>query len=232
MAMSPEGYVYYGTQGGCLYRWDLYTGSRELCMDYNSMGIDPRRVHIGIGSSGEPFLFQESSSKPLICLLGTEPGMAQESIRLLCCDSNQYLNRCVTNYCLEHADCIIQTENLEGFGSEWQDQWTRALADLAAGKGADIYYIPIDDLDMLYEKGALADLTDVLPEEYVEVIFPGALELGTIDGKLVALAPQARVSTIVVDRTLWSEDHWTIKEALELKERYPEEDYQLMGSQF
>lgn len=232
MAISPEGYVYYGTQKGCLYRWDLYTGVRELCMDYSCMGIDPLRVHIGIGIGGEPFLFQDSSSKPLICLLGTEPGVAQESIRLLCYGSNQYLNRCVTNYALEHVDCIIHTEILEGFGSEWKDQLARALADLVAGKGADIYYISIDDLDMLYEKGALADLTDVLPEEYVEVIFPGALELGTIDGKLVGLAPDARVSTVVADRTLWPEDNWTIKEALELKERYSEKEYHLLDSYF
>lgn len=221
MAMSSEGYVYYGTTRGCLYRWDLYTGVRELCMDYNSMGIEPMRVSIGIGIDGEPFLFQDSFSRPLICLLGTEPGTAQESIRLTCFVSTQYLNRCVTNYTLEHPDCIIQTEIIEGYGSEWRDAYTRALVDLVAGKGADIYFISDIDLDMLYERGALADLTEVLPEEYVEVIFPGALELGTIDGKLIGLAPNAYVRTIVADRTLWSEDHWTLKEAFELKERYP-----------
>lgn len=221
MAMSADGYVYYGTTRGCLYRWDLYTGVRELCMDYNSMGIEPMRVSIGIGIDGEPFLFQDSFSRPLICLLGTEPGTAQESIRLMCFVSTQYLNRCVTNYTLEHPDCIIQTEIIEGYGSEWRDAYTRALVDLVAGKGADIYFISDIDLDMLYERGALADLTEVLPEEYVEVIFPGALELGTIDGKLVGLAPNAYVRTIVADRTLWPEDHWTLKEAFELKEGYP-----------
>lgn len=230
MAMSSEGYVYYGTMRGCLYRWDLYTGIRELCMDYNSMGIDPTRVSIGIGIDGEPFFFQDSSSRPLICLLGTEPGTAQESIRLLCHFSNQYINRCVANYTLEHPDCVIQTEIVESYGSEGKDSWTRALVDLVAGKGADIYCIYSDDLDMLYEKGALADLTEVLPEEYVEVIFPGALELGTIDGKLVGLAPDAEVRTIVADRTLWPEDHWTLKEAFELKEEYP--GYYLLDNTF
>lgn len=226
MAMSSEGYVYYGTTRGCLYRWDLYTGVRELCMDYKSMGIDPMRISIGIGIDGEPVLFQDSFSRPLICLLGTEPGTAQESIRLMCIVSNQYLNRCVTNYTLEHPDCVIQTEIIGGYGSEWRDAYARALVDLVAGKGADIYYISSGDLDMLYENGALADLTEVLPEEYVEAIFPGALELGTIDGKLVGLAPYAHVSTIVADRTLWPEDHWTLKEAFELKEGYP--DYYLL----
>lgn len=232
MAMSSEGYVYYGTQAGCLYRWDLYTGGRELCMDYGSIGINPVAVRIGLGGGGEPFLFQDSYTSPLICVLGTEPGEAQESIRLLCYSLNPYLNSCVTNYALEHADCIIQTEILEGYGSEWQDQWTRALADLAAGKGADIYYIPMDDLDMLYGKGALADLSEVLPEEYEKVIFTGALELGSVDEKLVGFAPDAHVSTIVVDRTLWADDHWTIREALELKDRYPEENYYLLDSYF
>lgn len=232
MAMSSEGYVFYGTQDGCLYRWDLYSGARELCMDYNSMGIEPSRVRIGIGTDGEPFLFQDSSSMPLICLLGTEPGIAQESIRLFCCSSNQYLNRCVTNFTLEHADCVIQTETLESYGSERKEQWTRALADLAAGKGADIYYIPIDDLEMLYEKGALADLSEMLPEEYREVIFPGALELGIIDGKLIGCAPDASVKTLVADRTMWPENHWTIKEALALQERNQEEEYYLLDSYF
>lgn len=232
MAMSSEGYVYYGTQNGYLYRWDLYSGVRELCMNYNSMGIDPSRVRIGIDTGEEPFLFQDSSSMPLICLLGTEPSMAQESIRLFCCSSNQYLNRCVTNYTLEHADCIIQTEALESYGSEWNEQWARVLADLVAGKGADIYYIPIDDLDMLYEKGALADLSEVLPVEYREAIFPGALELGSIDGKLIGLAPNAKVRTVVADRTLWPEDHWTIKEALALQDRYSENEYYLLDSYF
>lgn len=218
MAMSPEGYVYYGTQEGCLYRWDLYTGVRELCIDYGAAGMVPWRVRIGIGDSGEPVLLQESSASPLICLLGTEPGMAvaMESVELLCITPNSYITGSAMDYTLEHADCIIQAESLE-YSSTWEEQRSRALADLVAGKGADVYYIPMEDLDMLNEKGALADLTDVLPEEYREAIFPGTLELGTIDGRLMGLCPNARVRTVVADRTLWPQDHWTLQEALELK---------------
>lgn len=75
---------------------------------------------------------------------------------------------------------------------------------------------------MLYEKGVLADLSDVLPQDYLDAIFPGALGCGVIDGKQIGLVPEAYVTAVMVDSALWPEESWSWDEAMAVKEANPD----------
>lgn len=234
-AMSGDGYLYYGTQDGMLYRWDLYSGSRELCMDYRGMGLNDR-LHMTSGGDGEPLLLEDAGGDIRIYRLGTDPVGAAGTIRMISLVTDcQYVSRAAIEYTRNNPNNIIRVDKPDTTGMNYQEKAeavesyrTRALAELAAGKGADIYYVPAEDMEMLYEKGVLADLSDVLPQECRDAVFPGALGCGVIDGKQIGLTPEAYVSLVMVDNTLWDRDHWTWDEAMTVKETVPEREHLLL----
>lgn len=236
-AMSEDGYLYYGTKEGKLYRWDLYTGVREFCLDYQGMGLDDR-FYMAVGGDGEPLLLDRNGSSVRIYRLGTDAEKAGAAIRIVCLGEEyiqkfEYISRTAMEYSQNNPDTMIRMDRLstEDF-REWYEERdnyrTRALADLAAGKGADIYCVTAEDMEMLYEKGVLLDLSDVLPQEYTDAVFPGALGCGVIDGKQIGLTPEAYVSVVMVDNALWDKDRWTWDEAMAVKEATPEREHLLL----
>lgn len=234
-AMSGDGYLYYGTQDGKLCRWDLYSGSRELCMDYQGMGLNGR-LYMTFGSDGEPLLLEDAGEDIRIYRLGTESESAMDTIRMVSLVTDcQYVSRLALDYTRNNPGNNIRVDKPDTTGMNYQEKEeavenyrTRALAELVAGKGADIYYVMAEDMEMLYEKGVLADLSDVLPQEYRDAVFPGALGCGVIDGKQIGLTPEAYVSLVMVDNTLWDKDHWTWGEAMTVKEAVPEREHLLL----
>lgn len=237
-AMSDDGYLYYGTGEGGLYRWDLYTGMREFCVNYLDLGIDCFSAYLAIiiGGNGQPLLLEHGSGDTNICRLGTNPEDAPDTIRMVSLVMDyQYVSRCAIDYSKNHPDCIIRLDkpDMEGLTyyeavQAWEDYRTRTLADLVAGKGADLYCVTAEDMEMLYGKGVLADLSDVLPQEYVDAIFPGALGCGAIDGKQMGLTPEGYVTTVMVDNSLWPGDRWNWDEAMAVKEANPDRNQLLI----
>lgn len=238
MALGADGYLYYSTGAGNLYRWDLYTGDREFCVNYQSLGLENSfGLLLGEGEGGQlSFLDCGLGVSARLYQLGTDPGMAKSAIRIvsLTRDTCQYISECALDYSAERPDYIISLEKpgLEGlrYNAAMQavsDYRTRALADLTAGKGADMYYVTASDMEMLYEKGILADLSDVLPQEYLDALFPGFLECGVIDGKQIGLPPEGYVTIVMADNSLWPGESWSWDEAMAVKEANPQRE-QLM----
>lgn len=232
MAMSAEGYLYYSTGEGNLYRWDLYTGDREFCVNYLSLGLkDSFGLLSGAGENGQlTFLDCSLGISAKLYQLGTDQGKAKSEIRMvsLTRDDCRYVSECALGYSTEHPEYIISLEKpgIEGLRyydavQVVSDYRTRALADLTAGKGADMYYVTASDMEMLYEKGALADLSDVLPQEYVDAIYPGFLGCGVIDRKQVGMPPEGYVTIVMADNSLWPGESWSWDEAMAVKEANP-----------
>ena len=242
MALTEDGYLYYGDANGNLYRWDLYTGNREFCLDYGTMGIGTNhyRVCMSIGLEGEPVLLDYAGERARIYCMSTEPPQQTVSIRLVSmlpqCD---YVSACAAEFSGEHFTCEIIVEkpewdgvDIEQFFSGQETFRTRAMAELMAGDGADLYLVSEADMRILYEQGALADLTGVLPKELEKCIFPGVLEGGVIDGKQIGLAPEANAIIALVSNELWTKDSWTLEEALHLVETNAQLEYLLIDRSF
>lgn len=237
-AMSEDGYLYYCTKDGRLYRWDLYTGTREYCINYQELGIDSftSTLYMVIGGNGQPLLLSDHIGNANIYQLGTESENAKNSIRMVSLvKDSQYVSGCAIDYSMNHPNYFIRLDkpDVEGLTYDEADQVlenyrTRALADLVAGKGADIYYVTAEDMEVLYEKGVLADLSDVLPQEYVDAIFPGALGCGIIDGKQIGLSPMGYVTVVMADNSLWSGERWNWDEAMAVKETNPDRNQLLI----
>lgn len=219
--ITADGILYYGDKGN-LYRWDLYTGDTGACFNYEELGLGRNKsmTYIGISDTGFPVLMDTSREKAVICKLGREPGEAGEPIRLVSLvKDSSFIASSAIMFSQEHMEHPILIQQPEGSQADFR---TRTMADLIAGKGADIYYVSGEDMRALYEKGVLADLGGVLGEELRGAIYEGALSCGVIDGHQVGLPPEAYVTTLLVSDGLWQKDSWTLEEALAVMEEHPE----------
>lgn len=126
-------------------------------------------------------------------------------------------------YSLGHQDCPIRAETAAG---DEEDFRNKVLIEMAAGKGPELMWVSMDDLEALAEKGVLMDMRELIPEELMEQIFPNVIEAGSVDGTMVALAPQFTVSSLVTSYQVWEKDSWTLQEFMDVVES--RDDWQYM----
>ena len=234
IALTEDGYLYYGGIAGNLYRWNLYTGNKEFCIDYGRYGIgtNPYTLYMAVDAKGNPVLLDDVDGSAKIYETDTERRQT-ETIRLVSlapfCD---YISVHAANFSREWKDYEIIIEEPIWDGRDWGQYFSemetfrdRAMMEIIAGNGADLYFVTREDMEILYGNGVLADLTDVLPAEMKECIFPGVLDGGMIDGRLIGLAPEGYVTVAMISDELWPEDSWTLEEALGLLESNPQLKY-------
>ena len=116
----------------------------------------------------------------------------------------------------------IQAETEKSGTSELETLRTRTLADLTSGNGPEFLVVSEDDLYMLAEKGALMDLSELVPEDIQEQLFPGVRGAGTVDGIWVGLCWKPTISLKFTSDELWSGDSWTVSDILKLAEERQE----------
>ena len=231
MALTGDGILFYGEQGR-LRRWDLYTGDRGTCFNYKDLGLGKNvsRFYIGISDSGSPLILDHSRERAIICKLGREPGREADPIHLVSLvEDGSFIASSAILFSQEHAEHPILVQQPEGDPETFR---SRAMADLVAGNGADIYYLSGEDMRTLCEKGVLADLSDVLGNDRREALYQGALSCGVIGRRQMGLAPEAYVTTLLVSEELWQGEGWTLEEALALMDAHPEFRRIMVGSTY
>ncbi len=219
--ITGDGILYYGDRGQ-LYRWDLYSGDIGVCFHYDEIGLGRNNsmTCIGVSGTGFPVIMDTSREKAVICKLGREQGESGEPIRLVSLvKDSSFIASSATMFSQEYMEHPILVQQPEGSLADFR---TRAMADLTAGRGADIYYVSGEDMRTLYEKGILADLNGILGEELREAVYEGALACGMIDGHQTGLPPEAYVTTLLVSDKLWRGESWTLEEALTVMDGHPE----------
>lgn len=238
-AMSPDGLLYYMDTDTKLYRWELGTGNVAYCADCKAMGLsaNPALVSMTAGSDGLPLLLNHAGDDAAIYRMDTRQAAAQTVIRLVSTTPYcSYISSCASDFSRkqENTVLLIEKPQTEGMVAEEitriQNEFReRALLEITSGSPADLYLISAEDMRILYEKGALADLTGILPPELEDCIFPGVLESGMIDGRQIGLTPEATVTIAMVSDELWTKGSWTFEEALDLWDSQPELDYLLIS---
>ena len=219
--ISGDGLFYYGDEGR-LYRWDLRTGDEGVCFNYEESGLgrNSYMTLVAVSEEGFPLILDRSREKAIICKLGPEPGQEGESVLLVSLvKDNSFISSSAVMFSQEQGEHPVSVQQPEGSLADFR---TRAMADLVAGKGADIYYVSGADMRTLYEKGVLADLSDTLDEELRESLYNGAISCGVIDGRQIGLPVEAYVTTLLVSGELWEKESWTLAEALAVMEEHPE----------
>ncbi len=213
--MDSYGDIWYSTTQE-LVRWNWSTGKREKVFRLKENGInaDPYSQCVFIDSQGRLFFVgtDTATGRVQLCSLSqTQPDYENE-IRIVDAagiEADSYLQWCAAVYSRKHPLCHVSYE---------LEDRERAVNELVSGKGADILVVDREDMENLWGKGALADLSDVLDSKTQEQIFPAVLESGRIDGRLYGLANGISGWPIYVSEKLWQKDTWTVEEFVNLVE--------------
>lgn len=230
-SISSDGILYYGHQGR-LYRWNLRTGDRGICFDYEQLGIGRNEyaMFIGISDDGMPVIMDLSREKAMIYKLSDEPGEEGDAVHLVSLvEDSSFIAAGAILFSQEHPEHPLEVRQPEGDLTSFR---TRVLAELTSGKGADIYYVSGEDMRTLHEKGVLADLGRVLDQGLRSSLYQGALSCGMIEDQQAGIPLEAYVNTLFISDELWPEDSWTLEEALSLMDGHPEFTRIITGSRY
>ncbi|MCM1118963.1 MAG: ABC transporter substrate-binding protein [bacterium] len=217
--MTDDGMCYYLSNDGSLYQWDLCTGGILRLMNCTAADITTNVGYLRLAMNSEgKLLISETDDDGYhdVYVLTAEEPSTENNMRVASLTSDcRELQACAADYTRKHRENGITVEYASENPEAYRD---RLMADLVAGKGPEAMYVSREDMETLYEKGLLADLTDVLSPETAEQIFPGVLECGRIDGRQIGFAVKAELQTMLVDRNVWDADSWSLEDVLALLE--------------
>ena len=199
---------------GKLVKWDISTGGKELVLNFASAGIDTANfsVELACDERSDIWLCLSGRSNTWISRLSTEPAAAIESVVVAdLTGDGGLLARCALqaqmaspNFKYDYIDASDKAEK------------ERTELELVRQNGPDILYISYEDMYNYAQKGLLSELSEFVAEGVREDILPGAIELGTMDGKMYGLPLGVVAKTFVAaeDRNIPSA--WDMKKLLEL----------------
>lgn len=96
---------------------------------------------------------------------------------------------------------------------------TRIMADVMNGGGPDMLWVTREDMDLLQEKGALLELSKMLSEDIKEQIWPAVLELGTVEGQYVGIAPEVNIHAFMVSKEILQSPEWSWEKFLTVAQK-------------
>lgn len=218
-----------GMQGAELYyenhygivKWDLVSGDRTLVFSFEDNSV-PWVYHTMLvfrdGQTPVFRIYAEVSGRKedwLMVLSEQEPEKA-EPLQIVSLNGNQDSVRdCVALASRRNPGLSFTYKSCAD--KELEDFRTRIMAELVAGNGPDILYVSREDMRRLQDMGALADLDSFLTEEMKDRILPAIIELGTVDGAFVGLAPILDdMVSVVTLKSIWEPDVWKLEDLIGL----------------
>lgn len=246
LASIPDnGFVQlYGMQGNALYyendggivRWDVESGERQLIFSFSENGVS--RIYntmLVLREGKAPILRTYGKVNDVwedwLVELSEEPVEHAEAIRIVSLQGiSLRVKNCVSICSRKNPDYSYSYEEAEE--KDRADFRTRIMAEMAAGDGPDILYVSREDMELMQGQGLLMDLRSLLPEETVDKVLPGVIELGTVEGTLAGLAPEVSAFSVLIGKDVCSQDSWTLDEVLELMEGGQLEGRLLDGSYY
>lgn len=214
-----DGILYYYSSTCSITRWDVEKDTKEeLTVPLYQEGIDiSGTAGLIWNAKGDLLLCDLGRDKASLYVLTKEKPVSEEEIRLACVQDpvgNMYLREMTAVFSRENSDIPIVMEGLNE--SDYTDYRNRIVADILAGKGPEILLLSYEDMEILQDKGLLCDLSEMISDDTLSQMIPGALELGRINGCLAGITPEVAFSTLVTADTTWEADSWTISQFTEL----------------
>lgn len=215
--------IYYEMSQG-IVRWNIETGERKLVFVYQENGVaTDYRTMLVFRDEEAPILriYSDSDEEDdWLALMSYEKISGGETIRMvdLVVTSRNPLERRLATECaalLSRKDKTLFFSYEKSIG-DWKDYRDKIFREFVLGTGPDMLYVSMEEFEILQKKGLLMDLREIIPEETLNDILPGVLEMGTLDGKLVGLPYEVNVEGMVVSKDTWAKDSWTMTEYLDL----------------
>ncbi len=224
--MLGDGKVLF-TRENVLFRWDTMTGEKTPLFRYLGSTLpDPYGTfecteYISPGEDEEIYAYvNRNGERQMYILSGKEEEENEECIRMMdMIGGDSFVSSAVQRF--NYLDKGVKIKYKSGYG---EDLWNRVMAEFALGKGPDMIVIPSSDehLQILYDKGLLANLREYVSADTLEHIFPGVLESGTVNNTLVGLGAQADSLMLMVSNHIWEGNEWTTEDIIGILEQHPE----------
>ncbi len=214
--------IYYNRSNKEIVKWNIESGERTKILDLPGNGLAVYvELRMVFGKEGDfPVLYVEDSNygKEWLAALTDQEVTDRETIRVA--DMVKSMDN--TKNAVGDSVSIVSGINREVFytyeRADTEESRIRLLADLSSGQGPDILYVSLEDMRMLEEKGLLMDLRELIPETLQNEMLPGALEIGTVGGKLAGIPVSVTAETLMVSRDTWPEDSWSLEDIIGLME--------------
>lgn len=218
--------IYYRAQETAedwIVRWDTQSGKRVQVFDFRATGISSnyqtmlalregqtpvlRLIKYEEGRPRKEWLAAFAQQKP------AEDGVIRVADLAAAGESKETVAACASLASMEALGFRYEYEDASA--SEARD---RVLLELSQGQGPDLLFVPLEDMHLLGEKGLLMDMGELLPRELQEELLPGALEIGTVDGRLLGVPAAVSARTLAVAGDVWTEDTWQLEDVIGLME--------------
>ena len=215
MLLDEDGKIYY-SDGGNLVRWDAEKNVSENLLRMYQNGIEQSFEASGLirNEKGEFLFCCMQSGKAMIYVLTDKEDPSKEQIRLCSLWGEagiSYFQRLAATFTQNGGEIPIKLE-LESRQEYWEDYRTRIMAEIMSGEGPDVLFVTQEDMILMQERGMVCDLSDIIAQETKEVMIPGVLDLGTVNGELVGLVPEVSFMTMGTSNKVWSESSWNARE--------------------
>lgn len=215
-SFNAFGEIFFMEAGGLL-RWDARSGDSETIYSDSSLGAMGMECDAIIENSAEEVVgvFNDGNTTFALRLrLGGEVPATDISIFVV--SGSGDLEK-IDEYCRRHPGVQIEVQEKQE-GETMDGAMTRLTAQLSQGEGPDLFLLSMTQLKVLQEQGVLEDLTEAVPEEIKDQIFPKVLQGGMIGGKLYGIIDSVSVDTVLVSKEVWQEDTWTFRDVMRLVE--------------
>lgn len=219
--MPDEETIYY-SRNGRLWKWNIKSGEQEEIYNYAANAIPDnfdRYVSHVVIEGKKILVYIANGTRTDVCVLSNEVQETKEEIQFLnfAGIASSYTKSRAASFSRVEGNTVIKFEEITG---EEEDAWNLALAEFVAGKGPDIICFTENNekLQTLYEKGLLADMTEFIPKETQNQIFPAIVKSGKIGEDWVALIPEATGKSLLVSNQLWEKEHWELEDILHISE--------------
>lgn len=222
--MDISGNIYYFNENGSIVRWNILSGEREKifnCKDNHICeNVYSQKVML-IRENGDLALMDPVVEKQNIYVFSPAPPAETRTLTLVSAtQGDSIIPTAAALFSTKKPGVKIEISDFTSSGSDDLEAYTTNLVNrIVAGDAPDMFVVSAQTMHTLYEKGALADLSDIFPADAREQVFDCIWEAGTIDGKLAGLTTdQITFSILVPDRT-YAQDTWQLKDVLNLADR-------------
>lgn len=218
--------IYYRSQEAAedrIVRWDTGSGRRIQVFDLKAAGISSGyQTMLALREGRMPVmrLTKYENGRPYKEWLvpfadhgPTDDGVIRVADLAISGESKEIVASCAALASMEVPGVRFEYEDASA-----QENRDRVLIELSQGKGPDLLFVPLEDMYLLEEKGLLLDIGELIPEKVREELLPGALELGTVDERLLGMPAAVSARTLAVAGDIWPENTWRLEDVIKLME--------------
>lgn len=219
--MTDTGTIYYMSTSR-IYAWNVVTGKRNKVFDCMLHNIDYSNIDcMMVTDEEEIVLYSTKGGETEGYVLSKETVVVEEDDLNLffLASSDPYLKTTVATFSRNNKDMAITIETASGDKDTYHD---RIMAELVAGNGPDLLWVNAEDMQILYEKGVIMPIRELVKEETLAQVFPGVIESGTVDGELVGVYFDAMPLAFAVNKELLGKEEWTVKDLLRISSENPQ----------